>query len=367
MPPNTKLQRIQITQVRNLRRVKLDELGSVNVFFGANGSGKTSVLEAVHLLGMARSFRGTTRSLITHGEKSCTVFGEIQPAGISIGVNRSTDGTAQLKLAGESVRTVSALATNLPLQVIAADSFDLLTGSPGRRRQFLDWGVFHVEHTFFPAWQRYQRALKQRNILLRRGKLTDSQLAVWDREICESGEVLTGCRERYFDVFVPLFLNCLEKIAPMLMGMELRLRHGWERGLSLREALVKCKQADVEQGYTHVGPQRADISVLIDGRPAAEVLSRGQQKLVICSMKLAQGQLFSQTGEVNCTYLIDDLPSELDRNHANLVCESLAGMVNTQIFISCVEANDIIRIQPERWKQKLKMFHVEQGHVVPSV
>ena len=148
------LTQLQINRVRNLRQVSLQGLAQVNVFYGPNGSGKTSILEAIHLLGMARSFRGNSvKSLITHGEASCVAFGVADKAGdrgraLLLVFSGVWPGEAHIKVAGSPVRSVAQLVEHLPLQVINADSFDLLTGSPGARRQYLDWGVFHVEHRF---------------------------------------------------------------------------------------------------------------------------------------------------------------------------------------------------------------------------
>ena len=151
--PLLALRKIKIHHVRNLKEVSLDDLGQVNVFYGRNGSGKTSVLEAIHLLGIARSFRGNSiRTLISHGESHCTVFGELfKPASggvVPLGVQREVSGELQIKIGGSPARGVAQLVEQFPLQVITTDSFDLLTGAPAGRRQFLDWGVFHVEHRF---------------------------------------------------------------------------------------------------------------------------------------------------------------------------------------------------------------------------
>jgi DNA replication and repair protein RecF len=250
----------------------------------------------------------------------------------------------------------------LPLQVINADSFDLLTGSPGARRQYLDWGVFHVEHRFFEQWQRFQRCIKQRNKLLRRGKMPASELPVWTRELAQSGEALSHYRETYFNLLTPRFKETMARLAPSLDGLELRYRRGWDKQLDYQTALDNSAAVDLEQGYTHPGPQRADVRVLIDGHVAAETLSRGQQKLVVCGLKLAQGQLMTELGGGRCTYLVDDLPAELDREHCGLVCQQLAAM-NSPIFITCVEKNDIEAVWPDLEQHDMAMFHVEHAGV----
>jgi DNA replication and repair protein RecF len=369
------LKKLQIHQVRNLNRVRLPELDQVNIFYGRNGAGKTSVLEAIHLLGMGRTFRGTSsRSLITHGESICTVYGEIDgnsatgpsltSARVAIGVQRDVKGEAQIRIAGKAVRGLAELVEQLPLQVISAASFDLLTGSPAGRRQYLDWGVFHVEQGFYTQWKRFQRCIKQRNNLLRRDKISDQELLVWTRDLAAAGTAISEYREAYFKRLEPQFLAIMEELAPSLDGLELRYRLGWDRALTYAEALQQGVPSDREQGYTHSGPQRADIRVLSHGYPAAETLSRGQQKLVVCGLKLAQGQLMGLTGDRKCTYLIDDLPAELDRQHSEFVCGQLAAM-EAQVFISCVQREDILSVWPG--SARASLFHVEQGDVTQEV
>lgn len=365
------LKQLNIDHIRNLRGVSLRDLQRVNVFYGANGSGKTSVLESIHMLGMARSFRGSSvKSVISHGEDSCVVYGVLadvsrgQP-GLShtLGVKRNRVGEAQIKIGGQTVRTVAELAEQLPLQVINADSFGLLTGSPSSRRQYLDWGVFHVEHTFFAEWQRFQRCIKQRNKLLRRGKLSDYELDVWTRDLATAGTAISEYRKRYFKELAPRFRTIMSSLAPSLAALELHYRQGWDRQLSYAEALNQGVQSDIDQGYTHTGPQRADLRVTVDGHGAAETLSRGQQKLVVCGLKIAQGQMMSELGRGSCTYLIDDLPSELDEEHSKLICGWLASM-DAQVFITCVDLDEIRSVWPEN--NQLAMFHVEHGAVVPE-
>ena len=368
------LTQLQISNVRNLLQVRLPGLKGVNVFFGCNGSGKTSVLESIHLLGMARSFRGSSvKSLINHDSPCCTVFGTtvldsllaatnkgVAGAGMPVGVQRNRSGEAQIKIGGAPVRTVAELAEQLPLQVITAESFGLLTGSPGARRRYLDWGVFHVEHQFFGQWQRFQRSIKQRNNLLRRGKISDQELAAWTRDLAQTGTVINEYRKDYFEILAPCFKEIMARLAPSLDALELRYQQGWDRQLTYSEALAQGFAADTEHGYTHSGPQRADIRVLSGNHLAAETLSRGQQKLVVCGLKLAQGRLMTQLGRGTCTYLIDDLPSELDNAHSVLVCELLASM-EAQVFITCIDQREIRSVWPE--SEELAMFHVEQGVV----
>jgi DNA replication and repair protein RecF len=363
------LARLEVTAVRNLRRVAMPELARTNIYYGDNGSGKTSVLESIHLLGLSRSFRSSQiKSVISHESDACTVFGEViaddigrqAGPGRAVGVSRGRDGSLDAKITGQAVRSSSELAELLPLQLIHADSFNLLVGGPNHRRQFLDWGVFHVEHRFYSDWQRFQRCIKQRNSLLRHGKISGAELQSWNREFSEAGEQIHRQRSSYFSALRAAFGALIGELSGDLEGLELRYRRGWDKDTSLIDALVAAEPADRQQGFTHVGPQRADIRVVFEGHNAADTLSRGQQKLVVCALKLAQGQLLEEQARRRCIYLVDDLPAELDREHCRRVAE-LLNRLNTQVFITCVEKNDIAQAWPVAAAGDSAMFHVEHG------
>jgi DNA replication and repair protein RecF len=360
--------RLAFTGVRNLQPLDLRGLGGINLFFGPNGSGKTSVLEGIFLLGMARSFRTQhARNVIRHGQDECTVYGEWRSDDGSgpmtpVGVSRTVDGSVQIRIGGRNVRAVSELAELLPMQVINAQGFELLAGPPAERRQYLDWGVFHVEHGYQASWQRFQRSIKQRNSLLRHGKIASGELATWDHEFAVAGEQVDEGRRAYFERLLTVFKELASRLSPDLEGMELRYRRGWDREQSLSDALAATAVSDREQGYTHVGPQRADIRLLHDGHAAGETLSRGQQKLVVCALKLAQGLLLSRQRGRSCVYLVDDLPAELDANHCGLVAGVLSEL-NAQVFITCVQQDELAGAWPDAQGQPMRMFHVEQGCV----
>lgn len=344
--------------------MQINPLGRLNVFYGANGSGKTSVLESVHVLGLARSFRaGSTRNLVTHGEERLTVFAELASGGgvgrTPVGVERAVQGEASIRIAGEDVRSIASLAEHLPVQVINAQSFELLGGAPATRRQFLDWGVFHVEQSFLATWRRFQRAIKQRNNILRHDKIDSGQLAAWTQELAQSGERIAESRQAYAQRLIPEFESVLNTLAPELDSLTLRLRRGWEERTSYAEALQQSEPTDRERGYTHTGPQRADIRLSVAGHPAAETLSRGQQKLVVCALKLAQGRVLTREKRQHCVYLVDDLASELDKQHAERVCRVLEEL-QAQVFITCVDKSEILDVWPDS-APDLSVFHVKHG------
>ena len=245
------------------------------------------------------------------------------------------------------------------MQVICSDTFKLLEGSPAVRRQFMDWGVFHVEHQFHSIWKNAQRCLKQRNSLLRHGRLDDSELAVWTQELAGFGEQLDVFRKSYFDRLVPIFEETLSRLLD-IDGLSLKYYRGWDSDRSLCDVLAANLNRDKEVTHTQAGPHRADLKFRYRSANAADILSRGQQKLVVCALRVAQGYLLSQEKGRSCVYLIDDLPSELDRGHRKALCMLLEEL-GCQVFVTCVDHRDLA----ECWSvdMPVSMFHVEHGNI----
>jgi DNA replication and repair protein RecF len=363
------LDRLAFQGLRNLQPVDFQPGSRINLFSGDNGSGKTSLLEGIHVLGMGRSFRSRNmRHVIAHDAEGLVLHGRL--AGdppLPFGVRRRRDESElEIRLGGERVARLSRLVETLPLQLINPDAFRLLEGSPSGRREFLDWGVFHVKHDFLEAWQRTRRALKHRNALLRHGRMDDASLSAWELEFVHWSEQIDALRSAWVDAFLPVFEETLAGLMP-LPGLRLRYTRGWDRRRELGEVLRQGREVDRQMGFTQQGPQRADLGIRLDRRPAVEVLSRGQQKLVVSALKLAQGRLLEAATGRRCVYLIDDLPAELDSAHRRLFCSWLESM-RCQAFITSVDHDALADLwQPDT---PVSMFHVKRsssgaGRLVP--
>lgn len=363
------IRRLQLQHFRNIQSADLTPAAGINLLIGENGSGKTSLLEAIHLLSLVRSFRSKKlKNLIQHESERFTVFAQLASGDdqtlFPLGIQRGQqDEETEILFCGSRPSGVAELTAALPVQLINPDAFRLLEGSPKERRQFLDWGVFHVEPSFMPQWQRFQRALKQRNSLLRHGRIDPLQLQLWEQEIARCGEQITLFREQYMEALRPLFAALLKRFLDV-DDFKLSFQRGWDKNMELAESLLASRTKDAEQGFTQSGPQRADIRVSLEGHAAMEVLSRGQQKLVVSALKLAQGALLSVVTDKQCVYLIDDLPAELDRHHRSIFCEVLEAQQG-QVFITGVEAEGLAT----GWQQpeKIMWFHVEHGQIQPGV
>lgn len=356
------IKRLSIQGVRNLVHTQFNPGPGVNVFYGGNGAGKSSILEAIHLVAMARSFKvSRTRTLITDGNDQAVVFAELD-GGTRLGVQRNRDGHHSIRINGENVSHASELAMKLPLQLIHSDSFLLLEGTPGHRRQFLDWGTFHQDHRFHSLWQDAQKSLKNRNSLLRSGRMDRSQMAIWQAAFVKAAEAMDQQRQRYLEGFVPRFHEILAQLID-LPDLRIHYYRGWDKARSLNDVLNSQWERDIKLGYTQSGPQRADMRVKINSQMASDVLSRGQQKLVVCALKLAQSLYFEAERGLTALFLVDDLPAELDRQHISRLSTLMEGL-SGQVFMTSVEPS----LLKDFWHrpERVRVFHVEQGQVQPA-
>jgi DNA replication and repair protein RecF len=305
------LRRVQVSDFRCLHSAELEFDSRFTLFSGPNASGKTSLLEAIYVLGRGRSFR-TRRldHLIRSGADRFIVFGEAQlpERTVGLGIEGSADGM-RARMAGERVSSLAELAAVLPVQIIDPEVHRLIEEGPSRRRRFMDWGVFHVEHAFVGYWQKYQVALKQRNAGLRL-RQPRSTVSAWDGELLRLGSLIDTARSGYVQQLAPI----AAAIVKSLLGMELAIsyRSGWARDTTFEAALSGSWPHDVDKGVTSVGPQRAELALRLDGLPVKDRISRGQQKLLAASLLLAQVRLFPQNSDVQPSLLLDDPAAELD-------------------------------------------------------
>jgi DNA replication and repair protein RecF len=327
---------VQVTDFRCLHRADLDFDPDFTLISGPNASGKTSLLEALYVLGRGRSFR-TRRlePLIRAGTDRMMVVGEAElpERRVTLGVEGSVDGL-RARVGGERVASLAELAWVLPVQIIDPEIHRLIEEGPNRRRRFLDWGVFHVEHSFVEHWQRYQQALRQRNAALK-ARLGRPAVAVWDVELVRYGELITEARRRYVEQLAPV----AAAVAAHLLDLELVLsyRAGWAAGADLRTALEASFSKDLDLGATQVGPHRADLSIRLQGVSVRDRVSRGQQKLLAAVLLLSQIKLFPEDSRVRPTLLLDDPAAELDGVHLQALLDEVRAQP-LQLVVTTLQA-----------------------------
>lgn len=351
-----RIESVTIQGFRVLQDVTLKPAAGLNLIWGDNGVGKTSVLEALFLASRGRSFRHREAGpFIRKGDRHCRVVVRLlDDTGRQhvLGIERSAREQL-VRLDGQNLSKRSEQVRALPLQIITPNTHTLLEGAPEIRRRYLDLGLFHVEHDYHGWFSAYQRTLRQRNAAIRRQA---SVARSWDSQLAEYASKLHTARARYLDDLCELVSSCLERLSPTLR-VSLRYRPGWDVEADLVGQLAERWDTDHRQGFTGIGPHRADLVITAEQSDAAKRLSRGQQKLVVAALMLGQAQLQKQRIGVSPIILFDDLPAELDRPHRERLTTELARM-NLQVLITSVEQETLPL--DDDWG----VFHVEHGGVL---
>ncbi len=357
------LTRIGIQGVRNLADADIEPAPGANLVVGPNASGKTSLLESIYLLAHARSFRTPhVRTVVNTEADRLLVHCEIRNPDTGtthrLGVERGEEGM-RLRLDQQEIRQTSRLAQVLPVQLLTPETAKLMEQGPGQRRRFMDWGLFHVEQTFHGTWTEYSRALKQRNAALRSGA-SDESVRIWDAILIQQGELITELRERYVEALSAELVSFCSR----LLGFSPRFayRRGWRRESDLAQALADAITRDRQQGSTTVGPHRADLACLVDGAPAQERLSRGQLKMLVSTMRLAQSAHLARIQGRTPVFLVDDIAAELDPTRRRELL-ALLRESGAQLFLTATEPEQL-DVSP--WESH-RVFHVEHGKIAEVV
>ncbi len=347
------LLQLDIQHLRNIKQANLKFSPTVNLIIGPNASGKTSLLEAISLICQGRSFR-TTRidQLIQHEQSRLLLLAHYYQGNEKqiIGLSRENK-TTQVKINTQTISKTTELAGRIAVHVLIPESHELLDSGPKMRRQYLDWGVFHVEHHYLDLWKQYHRVLRQRNSALRR-KRSKQEIQAWDQPLVEKAELLHSIRDNYIKRLSPV----LADYGNQLIGENPKFDYqpGWNKDVSADYAhqLTESFDQDYDRGFTRFGPHRADIKIKISNKAVQTVFSRGQQKLLICAMTLAQLKL----QPTESILLVDDLPAELDPQRRAILMNALKDS-GAQVFVTATEP-DLIDLS--RWTEG-KMFHVKHG------
>ncbi|MDS4022145.1 MAG: DNA replication/repair protein RecF [Candidatus Competibacter sp.] len=356
---------LDIAGFRNLRRISLSCAPGLNLLVGPNASGKTSLLEALYFLGRGRSFRTRQpRELIQIDAPAFRVAAVMNGADgrpVPVGVERGPRDLVA-RIGGAPTRSLAQLARQVPVLLLNPDSHRLLEDGPQQRRRFMDWGLFHAEPGFLDAWRRYGAALRHRNAALRSGS-ADRVVDAWDGELAAAAAILDRLRETFCEALG----SVLEPLAGATLG-EMAVRVDYRRGWPLEPPGRDCagwpragRDQDRQQGHTRLGPHRADFTVRVAGRSPAEGLSRGQQKLLVIALVLAQAELYRRHAGDACILLIDDLPAELDPGNRARVMRALAAL-DTQLFATAIEPG---LLDAAAWREP-RTFHLAAGEITAA-
>ena len=357
------LSALEIRNIRVYEQAKIQPDPCLNLIWGPNASGKTSLLEAIYLLGTGRSYRTKQlEQLQRHGTDEFGVHAKLAPSSgqqsVQIGFSFSVEGR-RISLNGLPQGQVSSVAQLCPLQVISPDSHYDFRSSSRQRRGALDWGLFHVEPEFPDLWNRYQRQLQQRNAALKSDKQNSARQA-WDEGLALMGEQVQAKRVWLLEQLKPDFLLCCHELLGSHQKADLILESGWEANRGLIECLQKDSVRDIARGFTHSGPHRADLRIILcDTTLQGETEpSHGQYKILVLALRLALIRRFVEIKKQSCCLLIDDLAAEIDTSHRARLTAFLARMP-IQLFVTSTDQG---LIDLSSWRS-YRSFHVEQGRI----
>ncbi len=365
------LDQIQVQNIRVISSAKIKLSPRFNIITGLNGSGKTSLLESIYLLGVGRSFRNhQIKTVISNEQQKLTVFGKLSgQRNITLGIERDLSGSYRVRINNEDQNRLSSLAKYLPVLVITPESNKLISGGPQHRRQYLDLSVFHVKHQFSERWQRYSKILKQRNALLKSCS-SYKELSVWDVEFAALAVELDEARKEEF-LQLKSHLEDIQGIFLPQYRVQYTYYSGWDSSStqSFIQQLENNYQTDKRYGYTNLGAHKSDIKLTVNKGTVQDIFSRGEQKMLVNAMHLAQARRLSLGLDKNCMILIDDLPSELDEDKQHKLLGELSKLTKVQIFMTCiskeglVDLNSIANLEQTQKELEVKWFHVKHGVV----
>jgi DNA replication and repair protein RecF len=353
------VEHLGVAHVRNVESAALDLGPGLNLFVGANGAGKTAVLEAAHVLLRGRSFRTNRIStVITHSAERLTVradcVDEVRGT-VRVGISKNRSNQTELTIDGSIARQTSAIAALLPVQLLLPTLSELVFGAPSERRQWLDWGTFHVKRGYLTTLRDYARALRQRNALLKSGDV--ATLGTWTQRLVELGNEVDLARRGYLAEVQGAVKDSLKALAPEL-ELEFEYAPGFS-GDSFAEELGRTQARDVKLGSTQAGPHRADVRLRSERGLAAHTVSRGQGKILASALRLGQARGLLEGRQRLSLFLIDDVGAELDDANSHRFFGQLSEM-GCQILATSTHRSafeDVFQ------RDRIRVFHVKHGEV----
>lgn len=360
------LKRISILNYKNLEQVELSFSPKLNCFFGQNGMGKTNLLDAVYYLSFCKSAGNPIDSQnIRHDVDFFVIQGFYEaadgsPEEIYCGMKRRQK--KQFKRNKKEYTRLSDHIGFLPLVMVSPADSDLIAGGSDERRRFMDVVISQYDKEYLEALIRYNKALAQRNVLLKsETPVEDELLLVWEEMMAQTGEVVFRKREEFIREFIPIFQNFYSFISQDKERVGLTY-DSHARDASLLEVLKTSRERDRIMGYSLRGVHKDELNMLLGDFPIKREGSQGQNKTYLVALKLAQFDFLKRTGSTVPLLLLDDIFDKLDASRVEQIIKLVAGDSFGQIFITDTNREHLDRIL-HKVGSDYKMFRVERGEV----
>lgn len=354
---------------RNLEGLSINFHPELNFFVGDNGSGKSSLLEALFFLGHGKSFRTTKVDLLACHDTQKFVVSIRDNNERQLGLSRDiASGLTNIKIDGQRHNRLSVLAKNIAIQIVTPESFKLFFGGPKERRRFIDLGMFHVKHDFSSLWKSFNRVLKQRNACIRLNERSlnsenNKMLAYWTEQFCQLSNEVSVLRSAYVSEIISELNSWLSILLPSLNErVTVQYLQGWSTKSTLIDILNSNKEREASFGYSLYGAHKFDVKFLLDKKPLEVQLSRGQQKLFLLALTFAQASFIAKVKLVKPILLIDDIGAELDINSRSALSKAIEKL-DCQVIITAIESSVLKPFFGKDNEIKFSMFHVKHGKV----
>lgn len=355
---------LKINGFRCYKSVDLTFEKKINVFYGANGSGKTSVLEAIYYLSTGKSFRSKkNKTLVNHQQSRFTLYSQfitpeshVQSLGVTFDKHKTSK---KIKLNQSFIKNQSQIAHLLPVVSIDPESYLFIDKGPQYRRSFLDWLVFHVKPKYLSVWTQTMRCHKQLNAVYKSNN--SHGVHEWEQQYINHAIELNEFRRDTFEALKDKVLKKALQFLPEIEGLDLDYFQGWSKDHTLEEQVVKDRKKNLMYGNLYSGVHKMDIKCKANHSPAQDILSRGQKKIISIIFNLCFIEMLKEATGVDPVICLDDLDAELDHQKTNLLCDFI-NHANNQIFLTTVDLEKVTSLLDD-----VDVFHVEQAKITPNL
>lgn len=369
-----RLEALRVQHFRNLSFVEIEPHERFNIFSGANGQGKTNVLEAIYLLSAVRSFRANRNaSMVEFDAESASLEARVERGGhdrivrIEIGENGK-----DVFLNDSPVRRLSEFFGTVNVVKFGPKDLSILKGSPSERREFLDEAIFNAHPAYQTELDHYEEARKQRNAVLKDEEVDEALLSVYGEQLVQYGADVIERRTDFIEEFRPVLGRVFREIFDADFDADVEYDMKWadridaprrppdDRGeveRMLESALEQTAEAERERGYTLVGPHRDDLYAELEERDVTVFGSQGQQRAFVLAMKIAVIRYLKERYHFAPILLLDDVSSELDREKNRFLFDFLRSRTEGQVFITTTH-RDYIHLDED-----LRTFSVTSGQI----
>jgi DNA replication and repair protein RecF len=356
-----KIKKITLENYRNIENLSIS-FDDVNIIWGENAQGKTNLIEAIYLFTGSKSFRGAKDSqLIKFGSENSKIDIDF--------ISNSREQTAQIQIGsrktamlnGIKKRSTAQLGDEIKAVVFSPIHLSMIKDGPNERRKFIDNALCQLKSNYRKIMQDYNRALIQRNTLLKNG-CDDSILNIWSENLAHIGAKIIYQRLKYIEAITPFVKDIYSGISSGREEIDLKYVGDYEISDSINKIETKLlnkfdktKSIDIINKTTSKGPHRDDIEILINSNSARDYGSQGQQRSCVLALKLAEASLLKEMTDIEPIALLDDVMSELDEKRQDYILNHIK---NWQVFITCCDKETILRLKQG------KTFHIENGKII---